>query len=546
MKKILIIDNYDSFVYNLYQYIGEIEPNAEIAVFRNDKISPADAQKFSPTHIVISPGPGRPEDAGASVEIIKKFFSRVPLLGVCLGHQAIAYAFGGRIIHAKNIMHGKTSSVKHTETGIFSNVPNPFTATRYHSLVVDEKKLPKQLIITAKSDDDGEIMAIEHRNFPTFGVQFHPESILTDEGKNILKNFLEIKGARPRKKKAVSPGRKFSITDGLARVASGENLGYSETQSVMKDIMRGRATDAQVAGFLVALRMKGETGDEIAGMAKVMQENALRVRTFSPRTADTCGTGGDAAGTFNISTSAAFVVSAGGIPVAKHGNRSVSSRVGSADVLEAGGYVLNKTVAQIERELKETGFAFLFAPFLHPAMKNVMPARRQMKIRTAFNMLGPVVNPARVKYQIVGVFDFGYAARLAKALQAVGTKRALIVSGGFTDELTTCGENRAILVEKNKTSKIRIDIKKLGLHSGLRRELAGETDAEKAFSEMRKVLSGRSSRARAETVALNAGAVFWLTGKAPNLKDGVFLALDLIYSGKALSKLEEVMGKEKQ
>ena len=460
---------------------------------------------------------------------------------MCLGHQAIAYAFGGRIIHAKSIMHGKTSPVKHTESGIFSGVSNPFTATRYHSLVVDEKKFPRQLFITAKSDGDEEIMALEHRNFPTFGVQFHPESILTGEGKKILKNFLEIKGARAKKKKYASKGKSFSVAAALAAVSAGRDLNYLETQLVMKDIMRGKATDAQVASFLVALRMKGETGDELAGMAKVMQESALRVRTFSLRTADTCGTGGDSAGTFNISTTTAFVVASGGIPVAKHGNRSVSSRVGSADVLEAGGYVLNKTVSDLEKELKETGFAFLFAPFLHPAMKNVMPARRQMKIRTAFNMLGPVTNPARVKYQIVGVFDFGYAGRLARALQAVGTKRSLIVSGGFTDELTTCGENRALLVEKDKIRKVKIDIKKLGLHPGSKREIAGESDAAKAFEEMKNVLAGRSSRASAETIALNAGAVFWLTGKTRNLKEGISLALDLIYSGAALTKLEEVL-----
>ncbi len=187
---ILIIDNYDSFTYNLVQYLGSLK--AQVKVFRNDALTVDRIRKMKPQKIVISPGPGRPEDAGISVDIIKELGPDIPLLGVCLGHQAIGYAFGGKIISAKRLMHGKTSMIKHNGRGIFANLPNPFEATRYHSLVIDARHVPQDLDITAKSTDDREIMGVQHKTYPIYGVQFHPESILTKQGINILRNFLQL------------------------------------------------------------------------------------------------------------------------------------------------------------------------------------------------------------------------------------------------------------------------------------------------------------------------------------------------------------------
>lgn len=193
----IVIDNYDSFVYNIVQYIGEVEPGCEIEVFRNDEITIEEIER-NPTHIVISPGPGRPEEAGISVDVVRHFSGKVPILGVCLGHQVIGYAFGEKIVHAKRILHGKTSKIVHNGKGVFSGVRNPLVATRYHSLVVEEASLPEVLEITAKSDD-GEIMGLQHKEHPTFGVQFHPESVLTEEGKRIIKNFLNIQNIQEKK-----------------------------------------------------------------------------------------------------------------------------------------------------------------------------------------------------------------------------------------------------------------------------------------------------------------------------------------------------------
>ena len=198
MPRVVVIDNYDSFTFNLVQYLGEL--GAEVLVFRNDAIPPEKIAELEPTHLVISPGPCTPNEAGISVEVIRQYAGKVPILGVCLGHQAIEQAFGGRIVRAKRLMHGKTSPIRHDGKTIFTDLPNPFEATRYHSLVVERASLPACLEISAVSEDDGEIMGVRHKDFPPEvaieGVQFHPESILTAVGKELLRNFLERCGRK--------------------------------------------------------------------------------------------------------------------------------------------------------------------------------------------------------------------------------------------------------------------------------------------------------------------------------------------------------------
>ena len=186
---IIMIDNYDSFTYNLVQYFGEL--GADLKIYRNDKITLKQIKALRPKQIVISPGPGRPEDAGISVDLIKTFGGKIPILGVCLGHQCMGYAFGGKIVNAKKLMHGKTSQIHHNSQGIFKGIKNPFEATRYHSLVIERKSMPKCFEVTAQTSD-GEVMGISHKDGAMWGVQFHPESILTVEGKDILSNFLRI------------------------------------------------------------------------------------------------------------------------------------------------------------------------------------------------------------------------------------------------------------------------------------------------------------------------------------------------------------------
>ncbi|MEI8011506.1 MAG: aminodeoxychorismate/anthranilate synthase component II [Candidatus Omnitrophota bacterium] len=187
---ILMIDNYDSFTYNIVQYFGELK--ASVKVYRNNEITLEEIARLHPCRIVISPGPSNPENAGISVDVIKSFAGEIPILGVCLGHQAIGFAFGGKIIRAGKLMHGKTSRIRHNGKDLFKGMVNPFDATRYHSLVIEEKTIPDSLEITARSEDDNEIMGVRHKTMPLWGVQFHPESILTRDGKKLLANFLEL------------------------------------------------------------------------------------------------------------------------------------------------------------------------------------------------------------------------------------------------------------------------------------------------------------------------------------------------------------------
>ena len=190
-SKIIIIDNYDSFTYNLYQYLGELNPNIE--VYRNDKITISEIKEKNPSHIVISPGPGFPKDAGISIQVVKELGEHIPILGVCLGHQGIGEAYGGKVVHAKELMHGKTSDVEVSrECELFATLPEIIKVGRYHSLIVQKESLPPELIVTARTLD-GEIMALQHCKYPVYGIQFHPESILTPHGKEILKNFLSLK-----------------------------------------------------------------------------------------------------------------------------------------------------------------------------------------------------------------------------------------------------------------------------------------------------------------------------------------------------------------
>ena len=259
---ILVIDNYDSFTYNLCQYIGEMYPN--ILVKRNDEITLEEIKTLQPEAIIISPGPGYPDSAGISVETIQEFSGKIPILGVCLGHQSIVQAFGGKIIPAHQLMHGKSSKIRFEEKHpIFKHIPLPFIAGRYHSLIADETTLPECLRVIAL-DENGQVMAISHNSHKTYGLQFHPESVLTSDGKQLLRNFLTIAGileAEPEQKKV-------NLKPYYSKLMQKQNLTVEEAEDCMDMLMSGQASQLQIAAVLTALATKGETPDEIAGFAK--------------------------------------------------------------------------------------------------------------------------------------------------------------------------------------------------------------------------------------------------------------------------------------
>ena len=401
---ILLIDNYDSFTYNLYQAIGVLNP--DIKVVRNDEITIEEIEKLSPQALVISPGPCYPKDAGISVEAIRAFSGKIPILGVCLGHQSIAEAFGGRIIHAAEQLHGKQTDIDIDNTQpIFKGLKNKISAARYHSLIAEKETLPDCLEIIG-TDDKGQIMALKHKEHMTYGLQFHPESILTEYGSVILANFLRMAGidTASAEVNVIPDAERTELKPYIAKVVDGQHLTREEARAAIDIIMGDRATNAQTAALLTAMRMNVETIDEITGCAEGMRDKMARV-PHNSEVLEIVGTGGDMAKSFNISTTSSFVVSAVGQAVAKHGNRSVSSRSGAADVLEALGVKIASTPEKAAACIDEVGVCFLFAQSYHKAMRFVGPVRAQSGIRTVFNILGPLANPANAEYNVIGVYE---------------------------------------------------------------------------------------------------------------------------------------------
>ena len=321
-----------------------------------------------------------------------------------------------------------------------------------------------------------------------------------------------------------------TVRAALAAVVEGRKLSMEEAHAAMGSVMDGEATPAQLAALLVSLRMRGETVEELAGFARAMRERVLRVE--APEGAiDTCGTGGDKSGTINVSTAAALVVAAAGVPVAKHGNRAMTSACGSADVLEALGIAIDLDPQEAAVALREYNFAFLFAQGYHPAMKHAGPTRKEIGVRTAFNLLGPMTNPAGAKRQMIGVGDPALAEKIAEVLRLLGVERALVVHGANIDELPLDGSGVMFGITPQGVARQRVVAEELGLTAAPMDALKGGNPAENAAA-LESVLNGEPGPRR-DVVLLNAAAAFLVAGRVENLRDGIALARTTIDDGLA-------------
>ncbi|MCZ2128526.1 MAG: bifunctional anthranilate synthase component II/anthranilate phosphoribosyltransferase [Anaerolineales bacterium] len=527
---LVLIDNYDSFTYNLVQYFGEL--GADVKVFRNDQTTVNQIAALKPTHLVISPGPGEPlKDDGISSAALQHFTGKIPVLGVCLGHQCLGSIFGGEVARAPRLMHGKTSPIQHNGQGIFKDVPSPFEAMRYHSLILSGA-IPDELEVTAVTPDE-EVMGLKHKEHQTYGVQFHPESILTEHGKQILKNFLDLNPLVPKEENAM-------LKPFIAKTINRADLTSAEAEEAMNIIMGGNATQAQIGSYLTALRMKGETIDEIVGSVRAMRENSVKVNVNADEALyDIVGTGGDGAHTFNISTAAAFVLAGAGKKVAKHGNRAASSHCGSADVLSALGVSLELTPEQIARAIEEIGIGFMFAAKFHPAMKHAVAPRKEIGQRTIFNILGPLTNPANANIQLTGVFDASLTEPLAQVLKELGSKAALVIHGAnHLDELNTTGSNKISHLKNGEITTYELHPRDLGLAMSAVEDLRGGTPDE-AAQMMRALFSGQLCGARRDAVLLNAAAA--LAAESGDFKSAFDQAASALDSGAALAKLNALV-----
>jgi anthranilate phosphoribosyltransferase len=336
----------------------------------------------------------------------------------------------------------------------------------------------------------------------------------------------------------------MNIKEALNRVVSQLDLSTAEMQDVMREIMTGQCTDAQVGAFLMGLRMKSETIDEIVGAAQLMRELAAPVQIDAERLVDTCGTGGDGMNIFNVSTAAAFVVAAAGGRVAKHGNRAVSGKSGSADLLEAAGVNLNLTPEQVARCVESVGVGFMFAPAHHGAMKYAIGPRRELGLRTIFNMLGPMTNPAGVRHQVLGVFSKALCRPLAEVLQRLGSEHVLVVHAqDGLDEISLAAPTFVAELKGGVVSEYVIQPEDFGIKS---QSLIGLTvdDAEQSLALIRDALTkrkGEQGQKAADMIVLNAGAALYAADLASSLKEGVQLAHDALHTGLAWEKLQELV-----
>lgn len=521
---ILLIDNYDSFTYNIYQAFTRF--NYPIKVVRSDKITIDEIKKLDISYIIIGPGPKTPQEAGISIDIIRQFSGIYPILGICLGHQAILAAFGVEIVNAKNIVHGKVESLHHNGKGIFHHIPQGTPIVRYHSLAGKLRDIPSCFEVSAIAND-GEVMAVEHKEYQLVGLQFHPESIGTRDGMKMLLNFLHYKRDS------------IPIKSYLYQALKGENLNFKEAYNIMDELTEGNMEDAQIGSFFTSLEIKGVNAEELAGFASVLKKKAVSFPAprFDEKRLDIVGTGGSKSKTFNVSSTAALLLNADGVNVIKHGNRAITSKSGSADLLESLGININMDIDTCIATYNKIGITFLYAVKFHAALRFASSARKALGFKTAFNLIGPLANPANVTHQLIGVFSKDYTEIMAESLQILGVKRAMVVSGfDDYDEISLCAPTQITELDNDTIKSYIFTPMEVGLDYVDSSMLKGG-DSLRNKQITLDIFNGISSP-KADLVCLNVGAALYLYGKCESIKDGYFMAKEIIASKKVFDVLE--------
>ena len=534
---ILLIDNYDSFVFNVEQYLRELT-NEEVKTVRNDAITLEEIKILNPSRIVLSPGPKHPKDSGICLEILKNI-ENTPILGICLGHQAFGLVFGGKIEKLEIPLHGKTSEITLTDKNsiLFKDMPEKFNVMRYHSLYVSEENLPEELTVTAKSDD-GIIMALEHKTKDIYGIQFHPESFFTEYGKNIIKNFIsntkkEILQSNDKntveaeRKKADEVFKKY-----LKKLQDNLPLADNDFKEICEVINSKNYDIVQLGALLVLISEKSLYPESLTAFVKNILEYSV---TFSDDTPmiDLCGTGGDGLKTINISTTVAFIVAAMGVKVAKHGNKSVTSKSGSSDVIDKLGLTMEKSLINQLNKLENSNLAFFHAPFFHKLVGEVREVRQRLGIRTVFNVLGPLLHPNRkLKYQLVGLYHEPVHRLYAETLQLLGREHALVVRGNDgLDEISICDETKIVEVKGDKILEYTISPETFGFRRAFHADIEGGTPEENAEILVR-TLKGEENSPKSDIVILNAMFALYAADFVKHPAEAKPLILEAINSGK--------------
>lgn len=540
---ILMIDNYDSFVFNVEQYLKEMTDD-EVITVRNDAITIDDIKKMNPSKIIFSPGPKHPKDSGICLEILNNTdkLGNIPILGICLGHQAIGMNFGGEIKRLENPLHGKTSeiTVLSENSVLFKNLPKKFKVMRYHSLYVDD--IPEDLEVTAKSED-GVAMAVEHKSKNIFGIQFHPESIFTEYGKNMIRNFLNIEVSETLRnnenlKNTNEKGSLIDMNKYLKKLQ--ENIALTDTdfREICKIIDSKNYDIVQLGALLVLISEKSLYPESLTAFVKNILEYSTTFEDDSDMI-DVCGTGGDGFKTINISTAVAFILGAMGVNVAKHGNRAISSKSGSSDVLDKLGVPLENSLANQIEKLHVKNLAFFHAPFFHKLVGEVREVRSRLGIRTVFNILGPLLHPnTKLKYQLVGLYHEPVHRLYAETLQLLGRKHALAVRGNDgLDEITICDDTKIIEVKDEQILEYTVSPESFGFKRAFHSEIEGGTPEENA-EILIKILKGEEKSAKFDIVVLNAMFALYTADVVDHPAKAKDMVLEAIESGKVYEFFE--------
>ena len=534
---ILMIDNYDSFVFNVEQYLKEMTDD-EVITVRNDAITIDDIKKMNPSKIIFSPGPKHPKDSGICLKILNNTdeLGNIPILGICLGHQAIGMNFGGEIKRLENPLHGKTSeiTVLSENSVLFKNLPKKFKVMRYHSLYVDD--IPEDLEVTAKSEDRV-AMAVEHKSKNIFGIQFHPESIFTEYGKNMIRNFLNIKVSKTlqnneNSKNTKEKGNFIDMNKYLKKLQ--ENIALTDTdfREICKIIDSKNYDIVQLGALLVLISEKSLYPESLTAFVKNILEYSTTFEDDSDMI-DVCGTGGDGFKTINISTAVAFILGAMGVNVAKHGNRAISSKSGSSDVLDKLAVPLENSLANQIEKLHIKNLAFFHAPFFHKLVGEVREVRSRLGIRTVFNILGPLLHPnTKLKYQLVGLYHEPVHRLYAETLQLLGRKHALAVRGNDgLDEITICDDTKIIEVKGEQILEYTVSPESFGFKRAFHSEIEGGTPEENA-EILIKILKGEEKSAKFDIVVLNAMFALYTADVVDHPAKAKDMVLEAIESGK--------------
>ena len=542
---ILLIDNYDSFVFNVAQYLGELT-DEEVHTVRNDQLTLAEIRTLNPSRIVLSPGPKHPKDSGICLEILKEI-TDIPILGICLGHQAFGLVHGATVKRLEIPLHGKTSvlTVSEPQSVLFKGLPQQFNVMRYHSLYVDKDTLPQELIITALSDD-GVIMALQHKTKPIHSIQFHPESFFTEYGKNILKNFLvgtqTAQSVQNTEEKAKAYANEV-FKGALKKLQENQPLGDSDFKQICAVLHSKQYDIVQLGALLVLISEKSLYPESLTAFVR----NILAYSTTfaDPRPMiDLCGTGGDGLKTINISTTVAFIVAALGVKVAKHGNRSVTSQSGSTDVLGELGIAMESNLMKQLDSLEKNGLAFFHAPFFHNLVGEVREVRQRLGIRTVFNVLGPLLHPnTKLKYQLVGLYHEPVMRLYAETLQLLGREHALVVRGNDgLDEISICDETKIVEVKGKQILEYTIAPEMFGFKRAFHADIQGGTPTENA-EILRRTLKGEERGAKADIVILNAMFALYTANVVKHPAEAKPLIEEALRSGKVWNYYQLTMNK---